>query len=102
MCSSLSALPSSVQLLHFSWRLQGPSILADLPISQVASQGVGSFPLSQLPLRGFSPVLIPFSLSLSLFFICSPQLDGVFLPLSLRFKVFCQCSVDVLCKSFYM
>ena len=31
--SSLSALPSSVQLLHFSLRLWGPSVLVDLPIS---------------------------------------------------------------------
>ena len=30
---SLSALPSSVRLLHFSLRLLGPSVLADLPVS---------------------------------------------------------------------
>ena len=71
LCSSPSALPSSVQLLYFSWRLWGPSILADPPISQVASQGVGSFLLSQLPLRSFSPVLIPFSLFFSSFVLHS-------------------------------
>ena len=33
LCSSLSAFPSSVKWLHFSLRLWGPSISADLPIS---------------------------------------------------------------------
>ena len=32
LCSSQSALPSSVQLLQFSWWLWGPSISADIPI----------------------------------------------------------------------
>ena len=55
-----------------------PEVLAYLPVSQVASQDVGSFSPSQLPLGNASPVLIPF---LSLFFFCSSQLCQEFLAL---------------------
>ena len=41
-----------------------PSILFGLPAGKSGSQGRGSFPLIQLPLRGKCPVLISFSLSL--------------------------------------
>ena len=61
LCGSLSALPSSVQLLSFSLRLRGLSVSADLPVRWVASHGVGSLPLLQLPLRSASPILISFS-----------------------------------------
>ena len=52
-----------------------PSILVDLPAGEGGSQGGGSFPLIQLPLRGKCPVLISFSLSLFILF-CPPQLCG--------------------------
>ena len=57
---------------------------ADLPADYFVSQGVGSFSLSQLPIRSASPVLIPF-LSLSLFFLFFfflfyPVMWRVFLP----------------------
>ena len=75
-----------------------PSVSADLPVGQVASQCVGSFPLSQLPLRNASSILIPF-LILPLFHFVLPS----YVPWSFwRFKVFCQHSVYVLCESFYM
>ena len=62
---------------------------------------MGSLPLSQLPLRSSSPILIPFSLSLSLFFpFVLPSFVEAFFPF-LRFKVF-QCSLGVLCESFYI
>ena len=103
LCGSLSALPSSIQLLCFFSELWGLSILADLPISLVASQGVGSFPLSQCPLRIAHPILIRFPnhhpFSLSLFFFCTMwRVPCTFC----RFKVFCQRSVDTLCEWFYM
>ena len=53
---------------------------ADLPVNKVASQGVGSFFLLQLPLRSAIPVLIP-SVSLSLLLLFSTQLCGGFLAL---------------------
>ena len=102
ICVTLTLLfpPQSVQLLHFSQWHWGPSVSADLPVGYVASQGVGSFSLSWLPLRNVSPILIPF-LSLSLFyfsFVLPSYVEG-FLPFW-RFQFFCQCSVDVLCKLF--
>ena len=60
---------------------------------------MGSLSPSQLPLRNASPVMISFfSLSLCSF----TQLSQEFLALFWRFNFFCQHSVDVLCKSFYM
>ena len=75
---SLSALPSSVQLLALSSEALKPILLADLLISYVASQGVSPFPLSQLHLRSAGPILIPFLSSL-FFPFCSIQLCGGFL-----------------------
>ena len=77
MYGSHSALLFSVQPLRFSRLLGGPSDLADLSISQVASQDVGSFSISQLPLRNASPVLIPF---LCLFSFVLPGYVRSFLP----------------------
>ena len=53
--------------------------MADLSVSYVTSQNVGSFSPSQLPLRNASPILIPF-LSLS-FLFCSTQSCQEFLAL---------------------
>ena len=63
---------------------------------------MGSFPLSQLPLRSASPVLIPFSLLLSLFtpLLFSSVMWRVSCPFWM-FNVFCQHSVDVPCEMFY-
>ena len=80
LCSSLSVLPSSVWLLCFF-----PKALRS-PSKTVASHGIASFPLSQLPLRSAGPVLIPFfSLSFCLSFpffpfILPSYIQG-FLPL---------------------
>ena len=79
--SSHTALPSSVWLLHFSLRLCGPTILVDLPVSEVASQGVGSFPLPQFPLRYAGPILIPSSLSLFFPFVLLSYVEGFLLVL---------------------
>ena len=57
---------------------------------------MASFSLSWLPVRSASPVLIPSSLFL-LFYPIMWRVSGPFW----RFK-FCQRSVDVLCKSFYI
>ena len=60
-----------------------------------------SFSASQLPLGNVSLVLIPF-LCLSFFFFCSkPAMSRISCPFW-KFKFFCQHSIDVLCKSFYM
>ena len=74
--------------------------MADLPVGLAASQGAGSFPLSQLPLRKAGPILILFFLFF-FFLLFYPVIWWVSCPFA-RFKVFCQHSVDVLCKSFYM
>ena len=69
LCNSLCDLLSSVQLLCFSLRLWGSSISADILINLVDFQGVGSFPLSQLPLRSAGPVLSWFLCFFSLLFL---------------------------------
>ena len=83
LCGTLSALPSSVQLLCFYPRLcHFTSNPADLPICQVASQGEDSFSLSQLPLRSTVQVLIPFFSSSFSFFppFVLPSYAESFLP----------------------
>ena len=97
----LSALPSSVQLLHFLGNfVVSPSELTTQLFRWLAMVYVLS--LSQLPLRSASPVLILLlCLCLSLFSFVLPCYMEGFLPF-LRFKLFHQCSVDVLCESFYM
>ena len=56
--------------------------MADLSDSYVASEGVGSSPLSQLPLRSAGPILTPFSFSLShVSPFCSTHLCGGVLAL---------------------
>ena len=66
----------------------------------MASQNMGSFSPSQLPLGNASLVLIPF-LPLFFFLLFSPVMSRVSCPFW-RFKFFCQHSVDVQCESFYM
>ena len=56
---SLLALLSPAAVLLYE-ALSSPSFPADLPVNQLASQGMHSFPLSQLPLRSAGPILIPF------------------------------------------
>ena len=97
LCRSLSILPSANHLLCFPLRLwSSPSIQADLPTTEGASQGWGSFHPSQLPPWGAGPILIPFSFT---FFFFPTWLCGGFLDLS---EVFCQHSIDVLCDSFHL
>ena len=64
----------------FSQRLWGPSDSADLSISYVATQDVGSSSPSQLPLGNASPVLILFVSSFS--FLCFHSYVKSFLPFS--------------------
>ena len=87
LCGSHSALLFSVQLLCLSQLLGVPFDLADLSISEMASQDVGSFSFSQHPLRNASPVLIHF-LSLSFFLLFYPVMWRVSCPFW-RFKFFC-------------
>ena len=61
---------------------------------------MSSFSLSQLLLRNASPILILFLL-LSFFLLFYPIMSRVSRPFW-SFKFFCQHSVDVLCKLFYM
>ena len=88
---SLAAVFFSVALryLHLGWSLH-----------QVTSQGWVPFLFSQLPLRSAGPILIPPPLPL-FFLLFYPVMWRVSCPFW-RFMVFCQHSVDVLCKSFYM
>ena len=75
LCRSLSFIFSKWLLRNPLSIWSFPSILFDPPAGEGGSQGGGSFPLIQLPLRGKCPVLISFSLSLFILF-CPPQLCG--------------------------
>ena len=97
MCFSLPTFPSSVQLLCFSLRLL-------IPKSQLISASVRWFPGYGLlysftvPSQECWSCLDSF---LSLFLLFYPVTWRVSCPFW-RFNVFCQCSVDVLCESFYV
>ena len=84
VCAALSALPSLVQVLHFSLRLWDPSSWLICPSG--GFPGYGFLSLSQLPLRNARPILIPFSLSFFLLFY--PVMWRVSCPFW-NFKVFC-------------
>ena len=91
---SLSALPSSFQLLHFSLRLWGPPVWDVLPIRTLPSMWIPFLFHSSLS-RVFFPSLLSFlSFSPLLFYTVMWRGSCYFW----RFKVFCQCLVDVLCK----
>ena len=92
-----------------SLRLWGPSFLADLPIRMWVPFLFYSSLLGMLfPSWFLSSISFSLSLLLSLsppslffFLLFYPVMWKVSCPFW-RFKVFCQGSVDVLCKSFYM
>ena len=93
LCSSSSALAAAnwLVLIYSPLKLWSfLSVSVDLPIGEGASQGAGTFPLSQLPPRGPSPHPILFSSSSSL-----PGYMETFLPFQ-QPKVFCQHSVGIL------
>ena len=98
LCCSHSALPFSIQLMCFSWRLGSPSVSADLLINKVLPRVWVPF----LVHSSLSGVLVPSWLlfSLSLFFLLFyPVMWRVSCPFS-RFKFFCQCLVafcEMLC-----
>ena len=99
-CRSPSALAATNWLLRSSQRLwSSPSVLADLPAGEGASQGAWTFPLSQPSPRGAGPIWISFLLLFFSFFL--PGYMEIFLPLQ-QSEVFCQCSVDILWESFHM
>lgn len=93
LCSSSSALAAANWLVLIYSPLKLWSFLpvsVNLPIGEGASQGAGTFPLSQLPPRGPSPHPILFFSSSSL-----PGYMETFLSFQ-QSKVFCQHSVDIL------
>ena len=61
LCRLLSAMPSSWNLLLHSppWLQSSPSIQADLPAGKESSQGMGTFPSSQLSPQGAGPIPSP-------------------------------------------
>lgn len=69
MVLTLCILPLSNCLLVFSKLQRYPSIQANLPTSERACQGVGTFYPSQLPPRGTCSVFVPISLSF-IYFPC--------------------------------
>lgn len=85
---STDSLCRSLSFIFSKWLLRNPlsiwsfpSILVDLPAGEGGSQGGGSFPLIQLPLRG--NVLFWFiSRSLSLFYFVLPSYVEIHLALS--------------------
>ena len=75
----ICAFQFSDLLLHFPRLLGDPFNLADLSVSLMASQDVGSFSPSQLHLRNACPDLIHFFLSLFFSFVLLSYVKS-FLP----------------------
>ena len=71
--------------------LKLPFCPSDLPTSEGVSQGVGTFPLSELPPRGAGLVLLTFFF----FPVILPHYMEIFLAL-LGSEIFCPCSVGIL------
>ena len=69
---------------------------SDLWRLSLSSQGVETFPFSQLPPPGAGPLPVP---SFFFFFFHPTQLPRVFLTLLFKSEVFCQCLIDVFCSS---
>ena len=72
--------------------------MADLPVIEASSEGVCSFPLSQLPLRSSGPILILFFLYLCFPFFL-PSYVKVFFPfleVSGILPVFNRCSEKII------
>ena len=98
-CAALSTFPTSVQLLCFPLRFEVPPSWLISP-SVVYSWFEFLFSLAALSQEGQSHHYFSLSLSLS-FLLLYPAMQRVSWNF-LRFKVFCQSSVDVLCELFYM
>ena len=102
LCGSHSALPSSVQLLRFLSNFE-------FPTSQPISPLVKWLPRVWIPFlfnSSLSGMLVLswflYSLSLAFFFLLFYPVMWRVSCSFWRFKLFCQHSVDVPCKSFYM